>query len=95
MTKAIQAEVAFLLERLEELDFSQSREDLYRDFCGHVWPSAERLAALVSDPSPNFMEKCPRCQGSGKWRHGICRACDGKGVLPSTAVMQIKWVHPA
>ncbi len=40
----IVTESRFLLERLNDLDWSQDKAGIERDFSGHVSPSAERLA---------------------------------------------------
>lgn len=81
--KEVRAEVVFLQQRMDDLDWSQDRDAIYRDFCGHVWPSVERLSALTAEP---ITEQCHQCHGTGDWRHGICRICGGKGRLVSEVV---------
>lgn len=46
--RALEAEAAFLLCRISELDWSLSPEDFAREFSGHVEPSIERLRILCS-----------------------------------------------
>jgi len=46
------AEAAFLLERLSDLENGwDDDKDAYRDFCGHVSPSAARLRAILGEAS--------------------------------------------
>ena len=39
----------------------------------------------------DLVERCPRCNGSGRWRQGICRACDGHGTLVSEPVFKVEF----
>jgi hypothetical protein len=43
-TSGLITESRFLLDRLNDLDWSQDKQGIDRDFSGHVSPSVERLA---------------------------------------------------
>lgn len=40
-------EVAFLMDRLSELNWSDDADQIYRDWCGHVEPALSRLRATM------------------------------------------------
>jgi hypothetical protein len=58
--------VQFLLDRLDELDWSGSLEDIVRDWNGHVDPPLSRLRAFLATSPVVEVDAPPICEACGK-----------------------------
>ena len=75
------ADVTFLLDRLDELDWSQDKAEIERDFHGHVAPAVARLRA-----TPKGLTPLERELVAGLERLALAYSAMGRPGKPSPAI---------